>query len=82
MDELTAALQTVLVAKPPEPECSAVCLGLLDRQKTLFDLLEHHDMRERQLVYPQLERTLSPSVKREIVRALLTWPELSTDSMR
>lgn len=44
------------------------CLALLDRQKILADLLEHHDLRETELVYPRLEPHLSPEERASICR--------------
>jgi len=44
-------------------------LELLDREKIVADLLEHHDLRER-LVYPPLETELAPRVASDIARRL------------
>ncbi len=56
------------------PERAVHCLQLLDRQKVLHGLLEHHDLRERAFVYPRLEAVLPPADKSEIVERLLSWP--------
>ena len=50
------------------------CLRLLDRQKVLQDILEHHDLRERRFVYPHLSMVLGPADQREIVDTLMKWP--------
>lgn len=49
----------------------AACLHLLDREKILVDLLEHHDMRERMHLYPTLERTMRVEEKEELLVMLL-----------
>ena len=42
-----------------DPVVATEWLGLLDREKVLTDLLEHHDLRETNLVYPRLADGLS-----------------------
>jgi hypothetical protein len=45
-------------------------LPLLDQQATFVNLLQHHDARERNLLYPTLERSLAPEELRELRAAL------------
>lgn len=73
LDALTRALEEIADADRPLRERSAACLALLDRQRLLVNLLEHHDLRERQMVYPHLESVLDDREKAAIVRALLDW---------
>ncbi len=47
------------------------CLGLLDREKLLADLCEHHDRRERMFLYPALERWLGEDAKAEILERMV-----------
>lgn len=47
------------------------CLGLLDREKLLADLCEHHDRRERTFLYPALERWLGEDAKAEILERMV-----------
>ena len=47
-----------------EASSAASFLALLDRQKVLVDLLEHHDTRETDLVYPCVEAAM-PADARE-----------------
>lgn len=47
------------------------CLGLLDREKLLADLCEHHDRRERTYLYPALERWLGDDAKAEILERMV-----------
>lgn len=49
----------------------AACLHLLDREKVLVDLLEHHDLRERMHLYPSLERTMRVEEKEDLLAMLL-----------
>lgn len=51
------------------------CLRLLDREKLLADLLEHHDLRERSFLYPQLAKVLPPDEQRALVERMgrLNW---------
>lgn len=44
----------------------AAFLALLDREKILVDLLEHHDLREKNLVYPHLAPRLDPATVQRI----------------
>jgi len=65
LHEIGSRLQALVGAAGAEP-----FLALLDRQKILVDLLEHHDLRETQLVYPHLlERIDSQCAER--IRARL-----------
>ena len=50
------------------------CLRLLDRQKVLQDILEHHDLRERRFVYPHLAKVWPLAEQRRVVAALMDWP--------
>jgi hemerythrin-like domain-containing protein len=45
-------------------------LPLLDQQATFKNLLEHHDARERNLLYPTLEQQLAPEELQALVDAL------------
>jgi hemerythrin-like domain-containing protein len=45
----------------------AAFLALLDRQKVLVDLLEHHDLRETDLVYPRVDAAATPERGRRIL---------------
>jgi len=47
------------------------CLGVLDREKLLADLCEHHDRRERTWLYPSLERWLGEDAKAEILERMV-----------
>jgi uncharacterized protein with PIN domain len=57
-------------ARDPERR-SVECLRLLDREKVLADLLEHHDLRERQFLYPALERLLSAEEKAALIERVM-----------
>lgn len=46
-------------------------LHLLDRERTLVDLLDHHDRRERAFLYPYLERVLDASERHALLERLL-----------
>lgn len=49
----------------------ARCLLLLDREKMLGDLLEHHDQRERTFLYPALERMLAEEEKIDLLERMV-----------
>lgn len=72
--DIRQALARIEAAGFDAPERAVHCLQLLDRQKVLHGLLEHHDLRERAFVYPHLETVLTPTDKTEIVQRLLSWP--------
>lgn len=55
-------------------ELRVQCLHLLDREKVLQDLLEHHDLRERRFLYPALERLLSEHEKLDLVERMVGLP--------
>lgn len=42
-------------------------LWLLDRQATFKNLMEHHDLRETNILYPTLDRVTSEAERREIL---------------
>jgi hypothetical protein len=42
-------------------------LWLLDRQATFKNLMEHHDLREANILYPALDRVTSEAERREIL---------------
>ena len=71
LDRLDADLRTLADGGLRSADLRVRCLALLDRQKVLHDILEHHDMRERSFVYPRLEAVLHEDAKRAIVFALL-----------
>lgn len=52
-------------------ELPVACLHLLDREKVFADLLEHHDLRERQYLYPTLEGLLTEEEKLELVERMV-----------
>ncbi len=47
------------------------CLGVLDRERLLADLCEHHDRRERTWLYPALEKQLGEDAKAEILERMV-----------
>jgi hemerythrin-like domain-containing protein len=53
-----------------DPERRVACLELLDREKVFADLLEHHDLRERQFLYPALERSLGEHEKVDLLERM------------
>ncbi len=66
-------LDTQLEKIAMEKEAGAralACLALLDREKILGDLLEHHDLRERTFIYPALERWLTRDEKLDLVERM------------
>jgi hemerythrin-like domain-containing protein len=42
-------------------------LWLLDRQATFKNLMEHHDLRETNILYPALDRVTSEAERREVL---------------
>lgn len=52
-------------------ELRVECLRVLDREKVMVDLLEHHDRRERTFLYPTLDRVLSDAEKAELVERMV-----------
>jgi uncharacterized protein with PIN domain len=71
LDRLELAFQTLEKQAASEDRLPAACLHLLDREKVLVDLLEHHDRRERLHLYPTLERVLRIEEKQELLAMLL-----------
>jgi uncharacterized protein with PIN domain len=71
------ALLAALDAAPPTAHAApsdAVDLArlhLLDRERTLVDLLDHHDRRERAFLYPFLERSLDAAERQALLERLL-----------
>lgn len=61
LEEIGAQLAALRSASTPSG-----FLALLDRQKVLADLLEHHDLRETDLVYPRVDATASAEVTRRV----------------
>jgi uncharacterized protein with PIN domain len=49
----------------------ARCLQVLDREKVFTDLIEHHDLRERQYLYPALERMLAEQEKMDLIERMI-----------
>lgn len=73
LETLEAGLEDLTSASPSVGGLRVRCLSLLDRQKVLQDILEHHDLRERRFVYPHLEAVLPQEEKAGIIRALMAW---------
>ncbi|MCC7382467.1 MAG: Mut7-C RNAse domain-containing protein [Deltaproteobacteria bacterium] len=71
LDKNEAALESLKSEQLEGDALRVACLRILDRQKTLVDLGEHHDRRERTYLYPTLERALSERVKLELVEQLV-----------
>jgi uncharacterized protein with PIN domain len=59
------------LAEVGKSELPVACLKLLDREKVFADLLEHHDLRERQYLYPALERLLGEEEKLELLERMV-----------
>lgn len=71
LDRLEAAFQLLEQHADGSDRLPSACLHLLDREKILVDLLEHHDHRERMYLYPALERSLRLEQKQELLAMLL-----------
>jgi iron-sulfur cluster repair protein YtfE (RIC family) len=68
MRELLAGFQGALSALEQNPEGrKRGVLRLLDRQATFKSLMEHHDLREANILYPALDRVTSDAERREIL---------------
>ena len=57
-------------ARPPDPAvriwlgvCNRLNLALIDREYLFKDYLKHHDLRERNVLYPELDRITPPDEK-------------------
>jgi uncharacterized protein with PIN domain len=82
LDRLELAFQALeRLAEAPD-RLPASCLNLLDREKILVDLLEHHDRRERLHLYPTLERNLRIEEKQELLAMLLPAMGLESRSLK
>jgi uncharacterized protein with PIN domain len=68
---LEAATEALTADVGEGDKLRAHCLRLLDREKVLADLLEHHDLRERTHLYPALERLLAEEEKLDLVERMV-----------
>ena len=68
MQELLAGFKQTLssLAQTPDGRKRGI-LWLLDRQATFKNLMEHHDLREANILYPALDRVTSEAERREIL---------------
>jgi len=68
MQELLAGFKQVLSSLEQSPDGrKRGILWLLDRQATFKNLMEHHDLREANILYPALDRVTSEAERREIL---------------
>ena len=81
LDRLEQAFEVLERLVDSPDRLPASCLHLLDREKTSFDLLEHHDRRERLHLYPTLERSLRIEEKQELLAMLLPAMGLESRSL-
>jgi uncharacterized protein with PIN domain len=69
LDRTAAAAEALRAQEKAGEPLRVACLALLDRERTLVDLCEHHDRRERAFLYPTLERALEePAMADLLVR--------------
>lgn len=73
LGEITAKLRT-LAADPKAGRRQAH--EFLDSEHMFLHLLEHHDARERNVLYPELDRRLSESERRELLEKAQTFRAL------
>ena len=68
MQELLAGFRQTLSSLEQDPDSrKRGILWLLDRQATFKNLMEHHDQRETNILYPALDRVTSDAERREIL---------------
>ena len=68
MQELLAGFKQTLSSLEQDPDSrKRGILWLLDRQATFKNLMEHHDQRETNILYPALDRVTSEAERREIL---------------
>jgi hemerythrin-like domain-containing protein len=68
MQELLAGFKQALSLLEQNPDSrKRATLWLLDRQATFKNLMEHHDLRETNILYPTLDRVTSEAERREIL---------------
>lgn len=68
MQELLAGFARALSSLEQEPDGrKRGILSLLDRQATFKNLMDHHDLREANILYPALDRVTSGAERREIL---------------
>lgn len=82
LDELAAHVEALRAAGLPDGRRHVACMELLDREKVFHDLLEHHDLRERTMIYPHLAGVTDDAVQERIVLELLDpgpWNETPSD---
>ena len=73
MRELLAGFKQVLSSLEQKPDGrKRGILWLLDRQATFKNLMEHHDLREANILYPTLDRVTSEAERREILARCCT----------
>ena len=68
MQELLAGFKQTLSSLEQDPDSrKRGILWLLDRQATFKNLMDHHDQRETNILYPALDRVTSEAERREIL---------------
>ena len=68
MQELLAGFKQALSSLKQDPGGrKRGILWLLDRQATFKNLMEHHDLREANILYPALDRVTSEAERRDIL---------------
>ena len=68
MQELLAGFKQTLSSLEQDPDTrKRGILWLLDRQATFKNLMDHHDQRETNILYPALDRVTSEAERREIL---------------
>jgi hemerythrin-like domain-containing protein len=68
MQEMLAGFKQTLSSLERDPNSrKRGILWLLDRQATFKNLMEHHDLRETNILYPALDRVTSETERREIL---------------
>jgi len=74
MRELLEGFEQALasLAKRPDNRKRGI-LRLLDRQATFKNLMEHHDQRETNILYPALDRVTPETERREILSRCGAW---------
>lgn len=55
------------------PLAPALLVDWIEREQTLKHLLQHHDQRERNLVYPALDAALDPEARRRLWESVTAW---------
>ena len=78
-EKIRALLDAVRAIVEPlradDPGVRARVVAAFDRSAVLKSLLEHHDLREGQLLYPRLAETLTPDEARALNQACPVPPE-------